>query len=82
MIRTFDSLSYTLNGNPANQWFLYGTLYTVAVLVMGVRMIIHNRHNKYQIIRTISVMFFQLILAYLYPDVYCERIFLYLLLSH
>ncbi|MCB0727501.1 MAG: 4Fe-4S binding protein [Ignavibacteriae bacterium] len=67
VIRTFDSLSYTLNGNPANQWFLYGTLYTVAVLVMGVRMIIHNRHNKYQIIRTISVMFFQLILAYLIP---------------
>ncbi len=35
VIRTFDSLSYTLNGQPANQWFLYGTLYTVAVLVMG-----------------------------------------------
>jgi ferredoxin-type protein NapH len=34
---------------------------------MGVRMIIHNRHNKYQIIRTVSVMFFQLILAYLIP---------------
>ncbi|HMQ69847.1 MAG TPA: 4Fe-4S binding protein [Ignavibacteria bacterium] len=67
VIRIFDPLSYTLTGNPANQWFLYGTLYTIAVLVMGVRMIIHNRHNKYQIIRTVSVMFFQLILAYLIP---------------
>jgi len=67
LIRIFDPLSYTLNGNPANQWFLYGTLYTLAVLVMGVRMIIQNRHNKYQIIRTFSVMFFQLILAYLIP---------------
>lgn len=67
VIRTFHPLSYTLTGNPANQWFLYGTLYTVAVLVMGVRMIIHNRHNKYQIIRTVSVMFFQLVLAYLIP---------------
>lgn len=67
VIRTFDWLSYSLNGNPANQWFLYGTLYTIAVLVMGVRMIIHNRHNRYQIVRTISVMFFQLVLAYLIP---------------
>ena len=48
LIRIFDPLSYTLNGNPSNQWFLYGTLYTLAVLVMGVRMIIQNRHNKYQ----------------------------------
>jgi len=67
VIRIFDPLSFTLTGNPANQWFLYGTLYTIAILVMGVRMIIHNRHNKYQIIRTVSVMFFQLILAYLIP---------------
>jgi len=67
LIRIFDPLSYTINSHPADQWFLYGTLYTLAVLVMGVRMIIQNRHNKYQIIRTFSVMFFQLILAYLIP---------------
>jgi len=67
LIRIFDPLSIALTGNPSNQWFLYGTLYTIAVLVMGVRMLIHNRHNKYQIIRTLSVMFVQLTLAYLIP---------------
>ena len=65
--RILDWLSYWMTGNPANQWFLYGTLYTIAVLVMGIRMIIHNRHNRYQVIRTLSVMSVQLFLAYLIP---------------
>ena len=52
-----DPLSLTLSGNEASQWFLYGTLYTVIVLVMGVRMMSKYRHNRYQLIRTGSVMF-------------------------
>lgn len=28
----FDPLSYFLNGHAASQWFVYGTLYTVAIL--------------------------------------------------
>ncbi len=67
LIRTVDPLSYTLRGKAADQWFLYGTFYTVAVLVMGFRAILKYRHNRYQIIRTISVMFFQLFLAFLIP---------------
>jgi len=58
--------------NPAatsSQWFLYGFLYTFAVLVMGIRMIIKYRHSKYQIIRTSSVMFFQLAIAFLLPEI-------------
>ena len=58
--------------NPAgesSQWFLYGFLYTFAVLVMGVRMIIKYRHSKYQIVRTCSVMFFQLAIAFLLPEI-------------
>ena len=35
-----DPLSRALSGTPASQWFLYGTLYTLAILVMGVRMLI------------------------------------------
>ncbi len=65
LVRTVDPLSYTLRAVPADQWFLYGTFYTIAVLVMGLRAILRYRHNNYQIIRTISVMFFQLVLAYL-----------------
>ena len=64
-----DTLSKVLNGGPASQWFLYGFLYTIAVLVMGVRMLVKYRHNKYQLMRTGSVMFFQLIFAFLIPEV-------------
>lgn len=53
----------------SSQWFLYGFLYTFAVLVMGVRMILKYRHSKYQIIRTLSVMFFQLAFAFLIPEI-------------
>jgi polyferredoxin len=63
-----DPLSKSLSGQPANQWFLYGVLYTLAVLVMGVRMIIKFRGNNYQIWRTTSVMFFQLAFAFLLPQ--------------
>lgn len=53
----------------SSQWFLYGFLYTFAILVMGVRMIIKYRHSKYQVIRTISVMFFQVALAFIIPEI-------------
>lgn len=68
-MRMSDPLSHSLNGGPASQWFVYGMLYTVIVLVMGVRMIAKYRHNRYQIIRTFSVMFFQTAIAFLLPEV-------------
>ena len=64
-----DPISKFLSGNPASQWFLYGMLYTIIVLVMGVRMISKYRHNKYQIVRTLSVMFFQTSFAFLIPEI-------------
>lgn len=64
-----DPLSQFLNGGASSQWFLYGFLYTLCILVMGIRMILKYRHNKYQIIRTISVMFFQTAFAFLIPQV-------------
>ena len=68
-IRLADPLSMLLTGSAANQWFLYGLFYTLAVLVMGLRMIVFKyRHNRYQIIRTLSVMFFQLGFAFLLPN--------------
>jgi hypothetical protein len=54
----FDPLSFVLNGKAASQWFVYGTLYTVAILGLGYKFILKYRHNKYQLVRTISVMFF------------------------
>jgi polyferredoxin len=64
-----DPLSKLLNGSAAGQFFLYGFLYTVSVLTMGVRMLIKYRHNRYQIMRTLSVMFFQTVLAFLLPEI-------------
>ncbi len=64
-----DPISRALSGNPASQWFLYGFMYTVVVLVMGTRMLIRYRGNRYQIVRTISVMFFQTAFAFLIPEI-------------
>ncbi|MEM9672335.1 MAG: 4Fe-4S binding protein [Bacteroidota bacterium] len=64
-----DPVSMALSGNPAGEFFLYGFLYTLCIFVMGIRMIINYRHNRYQIIRTISVMFFQTAFAFLIPEI-------------
>ncbi len=63
-----DPLSASLNGGGASQWFVYGTLYTVVILVMGVRMFSKYQHNRYQQVRTGSVMFFQAGFAFLIPE--------------
>ncbi|KAB2878421.1 4Fe-4S binding protein [bacterium] len=67
-IRLVDPLSLILRGKTADQWFLYGTFYTLAVLIMGTRMIVKYRHSRYQILRTSSVMFFQLGFAFIIPS--------------
>lgn len=69
IVALFDPLSRILSGNAASQWFVYGTVYTIAILSMGYKFILKYRHNKYQVVRTISVMFFQLGFAYLIPEV-------------
>ncbi len=64
-----DPISYKLNGGPASHWFLYGVLYTLAIGVMGIRMIFKYKNNTYQIIRTVSVIFFQTAIAFIIPEV-------------
>ncbi len=70
LIRTFDPLSEALRGRAADQWFMYGTFYTLAILVMGARALAKYRHTRYQVIRTISVMVVQLGFAFLLPIVF------------
>lgn len=67
LIRMMDSFSNLIRGRNADQWFLYGTLYTLAILVMGFKAITKYSHSKYQIVRTASIMFFQLGFAFLIP---------------
>lgn len=64
-----DPISKSLNGGLASQWFVYGFLYCIIMLVMATRMYIKYRHNKYQFIRTTSVLFFQIVFAFLIPEI-------------
>ena len=75
LVRVVDPLARVMTNSPASQWFLYGVLYTLAILVFSVRMVMKYRHNRYQQIRTASVAFFQLVFAWFLPNllVYFQR---------
>ena len=67
-----DPLSRLLRDQPATldnggQWFLYTTVYTLAVAVMGVRALVRYRESRYHVLRTLSVVFFQVVLAFALP---------------
>jgi Pyruvate/2-oxoacid:ferredoxin oxidoreductase delta subunit len=64
-----DPISESLSGNPASHWFVYGFMYCTVMTVMAVRMYIKYRHNIYQMVRTTSVLFFQIIFAFLIPEI-------------
>ncbi len=68
LVALFDPLSQFISGNPASQWFVYGTLYTLAILAFGIKFLMKYRHSRYQRLRTFSVMFFQLGFAFLIPE--------------
>lgn len=69
LIAFFDPLSQLIKNQPASQWFVYGVLYTLAILLFGIKFILKYQHNRYQVIRTISVMFFQLCFAFMIPEI-------------
>ena len=48
LIALFDPFSQLLSGRPASQWFVYGTLYTIAILAFGYKFILKYRHNRYE----------------------------------
>jgi len=68
-VEMVNPLSNILSGGDASQWFLYGLMYTIILLVMGVRMLSKYQHNRYQQIRTMSVMFFQTTFAFMIPQI-------------
>lgn len=68
LTRMLDPLSRLLRTKPSDQYFMYGTLYTVAIVIMGGRALIKYRHSAYQMVRTGSVIFFQLVFAFLIPS--------------
>lgn len=68
-IMLVDPISEWTRGQEASEFFMYGFLYTLAILVMGIRMLIKYRHSKYHIFRTFSIMFFQLAFAFIIPEI-------------
>lgn len=68
-ILTVSPISGSISGNSASQWFLYGFIYCTVMTVMAVRMFIKYRHSKYQMVRTGSVLFFQVAFAFLIPEI-------------
>ena len=69
LVALFDPLSMFFKSTPASQWFVYGTLYTVLIVALGIKFIYKYRHNRYQVIRTSVVMISQTFLAYLIPEI-------------
>ncbi len=68
LVALFDPLSYFLKGSQASQWFMYGTLYTVLILAFGIKFMWKYKHNRYEQLRTASVMFFQTAFAFVLPE--------------
>ena len=68
-VALFDPLSQFFKGKPATQWFLYGTLYTVSIMALGIKFLFKYRGNAYQMKRTLVVIAAQLFLAYLIPEI-------------
>lgn len=69
LIGLYDGLSYWIKGKPASEWFVYGILYTLAITTLGIRVLFKFKHNHYQVYRTLSIIFFQLIFAFLLPEI-------------
>jgi len=67
LVGATDWLSQLLRGTPGDRWFVYGLFYTIAVAVMGIRALLRYRHSRYQIIRTVSVVFFQTAFGFIVP---------------
>lgn len=69
LIKQFDFISYFLRGKSADRWFMYGSIYTFAILFLGVKFIVKYRDNRYHFIRTCIVIFSQLVFAYFIPQI-------------
>jgi Pyruvate/2-oxoacid:ferredoxin oxidoreductase delta subunit len=62
-------LAEKMAGVASDRWFLYGFLYTISMLTMGFKMMLKYKGNKYQQVRTISVLFFQVAFAFTLPQI-------------
>jgi ferredoxin-type protein NapH len=66
-ITLLTPLAEFINGQPADQWFLYSFLYTYAVAIFGYKSLKRHGDTPYHRLRTSSLVFFQLTFAFLIP---------------
>ncbi len=52
-----------------SRWTLYGTLYTIAIIIGGIYFLTRHGNSRYQRLRTISLIFFQVVFAFSIPMV-------------
>jgi len=69
VVRLVDPVSFAIRNTAADAYFLYSFLYTFLVIVFGFRMFWKYRHVRYQLVRTGSVVFVQLVFAFLLPQI-------------
>jgi polyferredoxin len=69
LITLFDSASLLFRNKPADKYFVYGSLYTFVILFLGIKFIFKYRHSRHQVIRTVVVIFSQLVFAYFIPNI-------------
>lgn len=69
IIEVFNPLSHFLRGVASDKWFVYGSIYTFVILFLGIKFMVKYRHNRYQLIRTVVVIFSQLVFAYFLPQI-------------
>ncbi|MBI2258820.1 MAG: 4Fe-4S binding protein [Flavobacteriia bacterium] len=65
----FNPLSQWIRNKPADQWFLYGTIYTIGIVYWGIKFIQKHKHQVYQKWRTLSLIFSQVVFAYFIPSI-------------
>ncbi|MFN5378526.1 MAG: 4Fe-4S binding protein [Ignavibacteria bacterium] len=55
-------------GAPQTVWFWYSVVYTLVVCMFGAKKIIDYRNDRYQMLRTVSLVTVQLLLAFILPN--------------
>ena len=55
-------------GEPSTVWFWYSAVYTLVVCMFGVKKILDYRNERYHVLRTISLVAVQLLLAFILPN--------------
>lgn len=68
-IALVEPLADIMAGNASDRWFLYGFLYTITMVTMGIRMAFKYRGNMYQQVRNVTVVFFQVAFAFTLPQI-------------